>query len=106
MHGTPRGGLRARRWLGILAVLVAGLSVVSAASGRQMDLAAGTKVKPKFSHAAAFDTSKPLRTLAKTATWATTGQLPPELGPVATDTSYTGDGAVQGAPSRMGALLS
>jgi hypothetical protein len=79
-----------------------GLSVVSAAGGTQAGLAATSKPKPKFVHAVAFDTSKPLRTLAKTATWPAQAQLPPELGPVLTDTSYAGDSALRARPAEWG----
>src|SRR6266516_3868425 len=104
MHGTKRARSRTLQ-LGMLVLLVAGMSAVSAAGGTQAGLAATAKAKPKFSHAVAFDTSKPLRDLAQTATWPTRGQLPPELGLVVPDTSYHGDGALQGSPIGASAVL-
>jgi hypothetical protein len=53
---------------------------------------------PEFSEAVAFDVSKPLRVLAKTAAKGATskdGQLPAERGPVIEANGYTGDASIQ-----------
>jgi hypothetical protein len=98
MHGSP--GKR-RGWFGQLAgvVLLAALATaVVAAGATQAGSAAGTKGPkgPKFTEAKAFDTSKPLRDLAKTAKPPKPQDLRPEKGPVVANHGHSPDGAVQG----------
>jgi hypothetical protein len=65
MHDTPNRGSRSLRLLvpaALIAALVAPAGATQAASAAK----APAKLKPKFTNAAAFDTSKPLRELAKT----------------------------------------
>jgi hypothetical protein len=94
MHETPRRRLRRRSLVGV-GVVAAGLLTAVAATPAGTAPAAHS---PKFSRAVAFDTSKPLRELAKTAKTAARdkdARMSPERGPTVTDKGYSGDAAVQ-----------
>jgi len=74
-------------------------------------VAAPPAPKPKFSAAVAFDVSRPAReiappSLARRAATATDELLDirPDRGPVAADSGFAGDGALQGGAARMMAL--
>jgi hypothetical protein len=103
MHGNPRGR---RLWLGLAVALAALATAVAAAAATQASSAAG-KSGPKFSEAKAFDTSKPLKELAKTAKPPKPKDLRPERGPAIADNGPAGDAAVQsaGAPLTIGSPL-
>jgi hypothetical protein len=95
MHGSA-GKRRGR--LGQLAAVVllgAGVTAVIAVGATQAGSVA-VKKAPKFTEAKAFDTSKPLRDLAKTAKPPKPQDLRPEKGPNVADSGYSADGAVQG----------
>jgi hypothetical protein len=84
------------------------LAVVLAAVGAAQTDSASATSGAKFSEAVAFDTSKPLRELAKTAKAAAEQKAPgpvPERGPVLADEGFAGDAAVQAevAPLAIGA---
>jgi hypothetical protein len=94
MDGTPRRRLRLR------ALLAAGVlsTALLLAVGATPAGSAPAKPDPKFTEAVAFDTSKPLRELAKAATASARRQpvrLGPERGPTVKDNGFSGDAAVQ-----------
>jgi len=112
MHGTLR---RTRRRLWLLAAAAIPAAVVAAicAGAASSEPAAITKAGPmphlvaKVNKAAAFDVSRPLRELAKSAAPATFRGLPPERGPTLANVGHTTDGALQRtlpAPSIPGTL--
>jgi hypothetical protein len=101
MNGTPRRRLR-------LPLFGAGLlsTALLMAVGATPAGSAPAKHEAVFSEAVAFDTSKPLRELAKTAKIEArdkTGRMSPERGPTVKDKGYSGDAAVQ-AFSALSAL--
>jgi hypothetical protein len=94
MQETPRRRVRRRSLVGA-GVVAAGLltAVVATPAGT-----APAAHSPKFGKAVAFDTSKPLRELAKTAKTAARDEntrMSPERGPTVKDKGYSGDAAVQ-----------
>jgi hypothetical protein len=97
MHGTPPRRVRTLRLFGVGALLAAVLTAVGATQA----VSAPAKTGPKFTKPAAFDVSKPLRELAKTAkaTKQKDGQMRPERGPAVASEGYSGDAAVQAAPA-------
>jgi hypothetical protein len=100
MRETPRRTLRTLRLCGVAALL----AVVLAAVGATQAGSAPAQSGPEFRDAAAFDTSKPLRELAKTAKAAAKKkdlQLGPERGPFLADEGYAGDAAVQAAEAPL-----
>jgi hypothetical protein len=113
MHGTLR---RTRRRLWLFAVAAVPAAVVAAicagaASSEPAAIAKAGPAKPhlvaKVTKAAAFDVSRPLRELAKSAAPATFRGLPPERGPTLANVGHTTDGALQRtlpAPSIPGTL--
>jgi hypothetical protein len=99
MHNTPHLGFRSLRLL-VLAALIAALAApagtTQAASAKRPD-----GLKPKFTNAAAFDVSKPLRELARTAKPAAT-----RLDRVNFDRAGPAVGTAKQGHSRDGALQS
>lgn len=101
MRETSRGMPRTLRRLGMVAFLAAVLATVVAAGATQTGSAAQTgaaaprDIEPIVREADAFDTSKPLHELARTAKPFNPKDLPPERGPVVADQGYSGDGALQ-----------
>jgi hypothetical protein len=100
MRGTLPTGVHTLRLWGVGAVLAVAFTAVGAS---QAGSATATS-EPKFSEAVAFDRSKPLRELAKTAK-AGAKQHAPELarerGPFLADEGYAGDAAVQTAAAPL-----
>jgi hypothetical protein len=113
MHGTLRR-TRRRLWLFAAAVVPAAIVAAICAGAASSEPAAITKAGPakphlvaKVTKAAAFDVSRPLRELAKSAAPATFRGLPPERGPTLANVGHTTDGALQRtlpAPSIPGTL--
>jgi hypothetical protein len=105
MRGTLPGGVHTLRLCGVGALLALVLAAVVASQAGSASARSG----PRFSEAVAFDTSKPLRALARTAKPA--GQEAPpaiqERGPVLADEGFAGDAAVQAevAPLAIGAPI-
>ncbi|HEY9376649.1 MAG TPA: hypothetical protein VIQ02_06085, partial [Jiangellaceae bacterium] len=99
MHGTPPRRVRTLRLFGVGALLAAILTGVGATQA----VSAPAKPGPKFIEPAAFDVSKPLRELAKTAktTEQKDGQMRPERGPAVESRGYSGDAAVQAAAAPL-----
>jgi hypothetical protein len=97
-----RSGVTPRR-LGLLGVLVGIAAVVAAlaAAGTPQAGSLVGKLKPKFTEAAAFDTSKPLRELARTAKPSQAKPLPQERGPVVAGRGHSADGALQAAVGKQ-----
>jgi hypothetical protein len=95
-HGMSQRWSR-RLWLFVGVALLA--TLVAAVGTRKAESAPGRRgVKgPTFTEAAAFDVSKPLRELAKTApsSKGTGIVVPPERGPVVRDRGHSRDGALQ-----------
>ena len=94
MEGTPRRRLRLRALLAAGVLSTALLMAVGATPAGS----APAKPDPQFTEAVAFDTSKPLRELAKAATASARRQqvrLGPERGPTVKDKGFSGDAAVQ-----------
>ena len=94
MDGTPRRRLRLRALLAAGVLSTALLMAVGATPAGS----APAKHDPQFTEAVAFDTSKPLRELAKAATASARRQpvrLGPERGPTVKDNGFSGDAAVQ-----------
>jgi hypothetical protein len=94
MDGTPRRRLRLRA-LFVAGVLSAALLM---AVGATPAGSAPAKHDPLFTEAVAFDTSKPLRELAKTARASARRQpvrLGTERGPTVKDKGFSGDAAIQ-----------
>jgi hypothetical protein len=94
MDGTPRRRLRLRALFGAGVLSTALLMAVGATPAGS----APAKHDPVFTEAVAFDTSKPLRELAKAATASARRQqvrLSPERGPTVKDKGFSGDAAVQ-----------
>jgi hypothetical protein len=83
--------------LGALALLVAGLTVVAAAGATKTGSARTAKAGPTFSAPAAFDTSKPLRELAKLKGPKATekAEIRPDRGKVSADRGHARDAALQ-----------
>ena len=99
MHNTPHLGFRSLRLLvlaALIAALVAPAGTTQAASAKRPD-----GLKPKFTNAAAFDVSKPLRELARTAKPAAT-----RLDRVNFDRAGPAVGTANKGHSRDGALQS
>jgi len=88
--------------LGVIIVLALVATAV-AASGATQAGSSAAKRGPKFTEAKAFDTSKPLRELAKNRKppKANGGEVRPDRGPTFADRGYSSDGAVQ---SEVGTL--
>jgi hypothetical protein len=113
MHGTLRR-TRRRLWLFAAAAVPAAMVAAICAGAASSEPAAITKAGPakphlvaKVTKAAAFDVSRPLRELAKSAAPATFRGLPPERGPTLANVGHTTDGALQRtlpAPSIPGTL--
>ena len=113
MHGTLRR-TRRRLWLFAAAAVPAAVVAAICAGAASSEPAAITKAGPakphlvaKVTKAAAFDVSRPLRELAKSAAPATFRGLPPERGPTLANVGHTTDGALQRtlpAPSIPGTL--
>jgi hypothetical protein len=113
MHGTLRR-TRRRLWLFAVAAVPAAVVAAICAGAASSEPAAITKAGPAKAHlvakvtkAAAFDVSRPLRELAKSAAPATFRGLPPERGPTLANVGHTTDGALQRtlpAPSIPGTL--
>jgi hypothetical protein len=113
MHGTLRR-TRRRLWLFAAAAVPAAVVAAICAGAASSEPAAITKAGPAKPHlvanvtkAAAFDVSRPLRELAKSAAPATFRGLPPERGPTLANVGHTTDGALQRtlpAPSIPGTL--
>jgi len=113
MHGTLRR-TRRRLWLFAAAAIPAAVVAAICAGAASSEPAAITKAGPakphlvaKVTKAAAFDVSRPLRELAKSAAPATFRGLPPERGPTLANVGHTTDGALQRtlpAPSIPGTL--
>src|SRR6185436_16347943 len=82
----------------MIAIISAG-----AATGATRADAIASNLEPTFSKAAAFDVSKPLRELAKSANHAQPGDRDDDEdeGPDLIDHGYTGDGALQTASSPL-----
>src|SRR6266511_2165911 len=94
MDGTPRRRLRLRALFGAGVLSTALLTAVGATHAGS----APAKHDPLFTEAVAFDTSKPLRELAKAATASARRQhvrLGTERGPTVKDKGFSGDAAVQ-----------
>jgi len=94
MDGTPRRRLRLRALFGAGVLSTALLIAVGATPAGS----APAKHDPLFTEAVAFDTSKPLRELAKAATASARRQqvrLGTERGPTVKDKGFSGDAAVQ-----------
>ena len=94
MDGTPRRRLRLRA---LLAAGVLSTALLLAVGATPAGSAPATP-DPQFTEAVAFDTSKPLRELAKAATASARRQpvrLGPERGPTVKDNGFSGDAAVQ-----------
>ena len=102
MNGTPLRRLR-------LPLFGAGLlaTALLMAVGATPAGSASAKRGPVFTEAVAFDTSKPLRELAKTAKAARQDHvgLSPERGPTVKDTGFSGDAAVQAASPAAAATI-
>jgi hypothetical protein len=98
---------RARHAPGLLEATVAGVVAIAVAATAATGASAQGQRGPKFSEPKAFDVSKPLRELAKTAKPPKRISLRPELGPRVTDRGHSRDGAVQdvAAPPTIGAPL-
>lgn len=97
MRGTPRLVRRCFGLLGAALVLAAVTTAFGAAAATQSG-AAAQKRGPTFSEAVAFDVSKPLRELAKTAqadAEEEDGDVREEAGTSAVDTGFAGDAALQ-----------
>jgi hypothetical protein len=95
MDGAPRRRLRQRVLFGAGVLSTALLTAVGATPAGSAPAQHGAV----FSEAVAFDTSKPLRELAKTAKAAGRGQsngrMSPERGPAVKDEGFSGDAAAQ-----------
>jgi hypothetical protein len=104
MHTTSRGGLRTRRLLGLAVVL--GAVLVAAVTAGATQAGPATSMRgPEFTEAVAFDTSKPLRDIAKNAK-SHKGEPLPSGGPPGSDRQLDADGGSSGAAifSVLGAL--
>ena len=106
MRGTLPRGVHTLRLCGVGAVLAVAFAAVGASQADSATARSG----PEFSEAVAFDTSKPLRELAKTAKAAPRQKAPqavPERGPIVADAGFAGDAAVQAevAPLAIGAPI-
>ena len=94
MRGTLPTGVQTLRLWGVGAVLAVAFAAVGASQAGSATARSG----PEFSEAVAFDTSKPLRELAKTAKASPRQKAPqvvPERGPIVADAGFAGDAAVQ-----------
>jgi hypothetical protein len=94
MDGTPRRRLRLRSLFGAGVLSTALLTAVGATPAGS----APAKHEPVFTKAAAYDVSKPLRELAKTAQASARQKevrLSPERGPTVESAGFSGDAAVQ-----------
>ena len=106
MRGTLPTGVHTLRLWGVGAVLAVAFAAVGASQAGSATARSG----PEFSEAVAFDTSKPLRQLAKTAKTAAKQKAPQlglERGPIVADEGFAGDAAVQAevAPLAIGAPI-
>jgi len=79
----------------LLEATVVGVVAIAVAATAATDASAQGQRGPKFSEAKAFDVSKPLRELAKTAKPPKPTGLRPELGPQVQDRGHSPDGAIQ-----------
>ena len=101
MHAPPTRRPRTLLWLLLTALFATAIAVVAtgatqAGSAAQAGVAATAKAEPKFQEAAAFDTSKPLRELAKAASAPKAKDLLPErAAATAADAGFSGDAALQ-----------
>jgi hypothetical protein len=102
MHGTlgsTRRRLRLCAAAAVPAAIVAAIGAGVASSGpaatRDTAGPAVPQLVPRFTNAAAFDVSKPLRVLARSARPARFRGLPAERGPTMPNVGHTADGAVQ-----------
>jgi hypothetical protein len=105
MQGLPR---RTRAGFGVLVAAVAMLAATAVGASAATAAAAPGDQRPRFFEPEAFDVSKPLRELAKTAKPPKATYLRPELGPqLVGDRGHSGDGALQEAvpPQTIGAPL-
>ncbi len=98
-----------RLWLLVGVVLLAAL-LSSIGSGQAESATSRSGVRgPKFTQAAAFDVSRPLRELAKTApsSKGKGGEVRPDRGPAVADRGHSKDGAIQreAAPAAIPAPL-
>jgi hypothetical protein len=94
MDGTPRRGLRLRALFGAGVLSTALLTAVGATPAGS----APAKHEPVFTEAVAFDVSKPLRDLAKTAKASARQKdirMSPDRGPTVKSNGFSGDAAVQ-----------
>src|SRR6266487_1979317 len=91
------------RWL-VPVLLVAGPLASAPSGSAQTTAGASSNIsQARFTRAAAFDVSAPLRDLARRApALGAARQLPRERGPSGTDRGFSGDGAVQSSASRLG----
>jgi hypothetical protein len=112
MHRSVGGSTRKLRLLGlalvpavaVVAALVGGATATSQAARAGETGSLSAPLTAKFTEAAAFDVSSPLRVLAKTrAAAATSAAMPPERPFITSkDRGHSGDGAVQGeSPAPM-----
>ena len=104
MHGTFRGTRRRLRLFIVAAVPAAVVAAIcagaaSGGSGAAPSARLGASLTPRVTWDVAHDVSAPLRDLAagRIAPDADDPADEPDLGPIATDTGYTGDGALQAA---------
>jgi hypothetical protein len=114
MHGSSRRTRRRLRLIGAAAVPAAVVAAIGAGAASSGPAAIGHTARPavphlvaKVSKAAAFDVSKPLRVLAKSAAPTNFRGLPTERGPTIPNVGHTADGALQSrlpAPTIPGPL--
>src|SRR5258708_7560284 len=102
MYRSPQRRYRRLRILGALVLLATVLTPIGSGQAAQ----AAPQMMPKFTEAAAFDTSPPLRELASAAgaakrssTVATASrnvdEVRPDRGPAVADRGHSADGAIQ-----------
>jgi hypothetical protein len=104
MDGTPRERLRLRALFGAGVLATALLTAVGATPAGS----APAKHEPVFSEAVAYDVSKPLRELAKTAKASARQKdvrMSPERGPTVKDDGFSGDAAVQATSPAAAATI-
>ena len=104
MDGIPRERLRLRALFGAGVLATALLTAVGATPAGS----APAKHEPVFSEAVAYDVSKPLRELAKTARASARQKdvrMSPERGPTVKDDGFSGDAAVQATSPAAAATI-